>query len=103
MMFKLPWIKDDPLDGEVNRQLALMEKSDTNSPEYKFAFQNLKELYELKQADQKLAERKRSRWFDGGLTLGICILTLTQEMWTPMTSRWTSTFMRVFKHRDGEL
>ena len=103
-MFKLPWQKKEPLDDEIDRQLSIMKSSDTtNSQEYKFAFQNLKELYELKQADQKLAERKRSRWLDAGLTLGVCVLTLSQEMWTPITSRWSSSFMRIFKHRDGEL
>ena len=37
--------KENLLDKEIQRQLEIMRKSDVDSPQYKFAFNNYKELH----------------------------------------------------------
>lgn len=92
--------KTNLLDEEIERQLEIMRKSDVESPEYKFAFSNYKELHAEKLSEDKLKESKRSRWFEAGVTMVLAGVTLTSELWTPITSKWASSFMRPFKHRD---
>ena len=88
------------LEKEIERQLKVMEESDIDTPEYKFAFQNYKELHEEQLAEDKLVESKRSRWFDAICTGLLAGVTLTAEYWTPITSKWGSTLMRPFKHNN---
>lgn len=92
--------KTNLLDEEINRQLEIMRESDVESPEYKFAFNNYKELHGEKLSEEKLKENRRSRWFEAGVTMVLAGVTLTSELWTPITSKWASSFMRPFKHRD---
>ena len=94
----------DRLDKEVERQLKIMEKNDVESPEYKFAFQNYKELHEQQLSEDKLVESKHSRWFEAACTGVLAIMTITSEYWTPITSRWGNTIMRPFqgKHKIGQ-
>ena len=104
-MLALPWKSDEKpekslLDKEIERQLKIMESAEVDSPEYKFAFENFKDLHTEKLSEEKLKEKKRSRWFDAAVTVGLATLTLTTELWSPITSKWASAFMRPFRHRD---
>mgnify|MGYP007069835471 CR=1 FL=1 len=103
-MVALPWKKDekssdDLLNEEVKRQLLIMEKSDVDSPEYKFAFKNYTELHEEQLNEKKLHESKRSRWFSAICTGVLAVGTLTAEYWSPITSKWASSFIRPFKSK----
>lgn len=92
--------KTNLLEEELDRQLQIMKSHDVDSAEYKFAFNNYKELHAEKMSEEKLKESKHSRWFEAGVTVLLAGVTLTSELWTPITSKWASSFMRPFKHRD---
>ena len=91
---------EELLDEEVKRQLRIMRDNDPESPEYKFAFKNYCELHREQLDEKKVKEHRKSRVFDAVVTGSLMIATLTSEYWTPITSKWASSFMRPFHHKD---
>lgn len=88
------------LNEEIQRQLKIMAENKPDTPEYKFAFNNYKELHRELIEEKKLASSMKGRIFDALTTTGLMIGSMTYEYWTPITSRWANSFMKPFRHKS---
>ena len=91
------------LKEEVTRLLQVMRTNDVNSPDYANAFVRYKEIHQELLAEKKLKEFRRGRIFDAIVTGVLFIGTTTVDMWTPITSRWGSSFMNRFHYRGDNM
>lgn len=102
-MIALPWSRDKQIDSnelleeEMVRQLVIMKKNDVNSEDYQKAMDKYEKLHDNLIKELRLKESRRARWFDGGLTGILAIVTLTAEQWTPLTSKWYSSIIKKFR------
>ena len=101
-----PWT-DEPnpkkmLREEITRQLAVMAKSEPDSPDYNKALIRYERLHEEELKEAQLREHRRSRIWEGIVTGALAGITLSAEQWTPLTSKWCSSFMRPFRSRRND-
>ncbi len=106
-MKKLPWKKDDSkklvndrVEFEMQRCLDIMETHEVDSEEYKQAFIMFRNLKQSLEGDVKIDANKRSRIVEILATLGLSVVTLTAEQWTPLTSKWWSSIIKQIRGRD---
>lgn len=108
-MLALPWkekdaTSNDMIRKEVMRQLSIMKTTKPDSEEYKAAMARFKELHEHELKEAQVRENRRARWFDALSTLGLAVVTLTAEQWTPLTSKWFGSIMHPIRSkRDFKL
>ncbi len=103
MDFKIPWKKRKShnrlLEEEATRLLLIMRDNSKDSDAYKKAFNQYRNVhYELLE-EKKLTELRHSRWFEAATTGILAGVTMTQEYWAPITSKWASSITRPFKPR----
>lgn len=83
--------------------IDILRTHEPTDDEYKKAFVMYERLHSMEIDEQKLKAYKWGRITDILSTFGLAVIVLTNESWTPITSKWGNALYRPFSHKNDSL